>query len=129
MRVVRRPLIIDLNPLHFPITALVSILHRISGIVLVLGIPWILWCLEESLKSEVSFSLLQKSFKEPSYQFILFILVAALIFHWLAGIRHMLMDLHLAESKKGGKWGAIIVLILFLIFALIFAGILAGGYL
>lgn len=120
----RRLLILDLNPFHFPLPAIVSILHRLSGIFLVFLIPILLWGLEASLKSEQSFELLKVYLSSPLLRVFLWFLLLSLGFHWIAGLRHILMDLHFGESKRGGKVGAIVVLSLALILAFLLGGML-----
>lgn len=94
----KRP--ININPLSIklPITAIISITHRISGVFIFLLIPFILWCLQNSLASENDFNQLAGFFGHWLVKGTLFILIASLLFHILAGIRHLLMDMHLGES-------------------------------
>ena len=106
----KRP--ININPLsiRLPITAIVSILHRISGFLVFLLIPLLLWILELTLKSQSGFSSVQQLLNAPLLKFSIWVFVASLIFHLLAGFRHLLMDMHLGESLKGGRFGAKLVI-------------------
>jgi succinate dehydrogenase / fumarate reductase cytochrome b subunit len=96
--------------MRFPLTAWVSILHRMSGLLIFLFIPYLLWILQESLGSVEGFYRLHVQFSHPFFSFLLWIGFAGLIFHLIAGIRHLLMDNHIGETKRGGKNGAMIVL-------------------
>jgi len=111
----RRPVNLNFATIHFPVTAWVSIAHRLSGILVFLLIPVLLWMLRESLASQERFTALVHLFSSPMVKISLWILLAALLYHWIAGIRHLLMDIHVGESKAGGKRGAWLVIVLSLI--------------
>lgn len=117
----KRPINLNLFSLHWPIPAIVSFLHRVSGVVLFLLIPCLLWVLNESLASEAQFELLKVRLGAPWIQFLLWSFLAALLYHLIAGIRHLLMDIHLGESKMGGRVSAYLVLFLFAVGVLIAA--------
>jgi len=118
----KRPVNLDLTTIKQPITAVASILHRISGVILFLAIPFFLWLLQTSLNSTDSFNALQTCLNYPLIKFGLWLLISALLYHLLAGIRHLLMDCGLGESKCGGRLGAKLVIISSLILA-VFAGV------
>lgn len=107
-----RPVNLNFFTLHFPVTAWVSILHRLSGLFIFLLIPAFLWMLQESLASEARFQSLGMMFQTTGSKLFLWLLLSALGYHLIAGLRHLLMDLHVGESKKGGKWGAWAVLLM-----------------
>lgn len=114
----RRPVFLDLTKLKFPLPAIVSILHRISGIVIFLSLPLWLWMLSQSLRSQQSFAQLQQQITQPFFKIILFLASAAIIYHVVAGIRHLIMDLGFAETLKGGRiaaWTALLVSIVLVI--------------
>lgn len=96
----------------FPITALVSILHRLSGIGLYAGMAVLLWGLDVSLESEASFAELQTTLSNPLIKIVLLLTVAALIYHLVAGIRHLIMDFGVGEELKSGRLGAKLTLAL-----------------
>lgn len=101
---------LNLFTIHFPVTAIVSILHRLSGVVLFLLIPLLLWGLQESLHSEAGFLQLKHNFHSPVAQITIWLFLGALSYHMFAGMRHLLMDIHIGESKKAGRFSAWIVL-------------------
>lgn len=107
----KRP--ININPLSIklPITALISISHRISGVFVFLLIPFLLWMLQSSLSSEQSFTELATTFGHWFIKLLVFVLLASLIFHLLAGIRHLFMDMHIGESLGIAKLTSILVII------------------
>lgn len=106
----KKPVNLDLMTIRFPITAIVSILHRISGVILFLVIPGLLMLLSVSLRSQYDFNNLVIKLQAPGVKFVTFLILAALIYHFIAGIRHLIMDLGFGEEKRSGKVGARIVL-------------------
>lgn len=106
----KRPVNLDLWTIRFPITALVSIAHRITGVVLLAGILILMCMLDASLASEESFQELQALLANPLAKLVLWAVLAALAYHLAMGIRHLLMDLGIGESLKGGQRGATVAL-------------------
>jgi succinate dehydrogenase / fumarate reductase cytochrome b subunit len=115
-----RPKNLNLFTIHFPIPAIVSILHRLSGFFLFLCIPFALWLLGFSL-TESGFESLQQSMENIAVKFIIWLLFIPFIFHLVAGIRHLLSDIHIGDTLKLGR---ITALLTFIISALLV--ILAG---
>lgn len=118
----KRPVNLDLTTIRFPITAIVSILHRIAGVILFVSIPLLLWALQQSLMSTDDFEQLRDCLRAPLVRFIMWGVLSALWYHLFAGIRHLLMDWGIGESKVGGKLSAKITLGLAII-AIIATGI------
>lgn len=118
----KRPVNLDLGTIKFPVMAIASILHRISGLVLFLLLPFILYLLSKSLNNAVSFMQMQNLLQSPFYKLLLWVFSAALVYHILAGIRHMVMDLGYGEEVKEGRQTAIWVIALAVILT-IFLGI------
>ena len=110
-----RPVYLNLLTIKLPLAGFVSILHRITGLILFLFIPFALWILYHSLHSETDFVFLTLNLKKPFFKILLWIGLSALGYHLLAGLRHLLADLHIATSKQGGTNSAAIVLILAII--------------
>ncbi|UZJ45731.1 succinate dehydrogenase, cytochrome b556 subunit [Marinimicrobium sp. C6131] len=102
----QRPVNLDISTIKLPITAIVSILHRISGVFLFAGVAVLLWLLDGSLASEEQFVALQETLTQPVWQFIVWAVVAALAYHMAMGVRHLFMDCGIGESLKGGRLGA-----------------------
>lgn len=118
----------NINPLSIslPIGALVSITHRLSGILVFLLIPFFLWALQLSLVSPEGFNMLRDHLHAPLYKAVAILAAAGLIFHLLAGIRHLLMDLHIGESKCAGRLSAKLVIVLSLLLIILSAYWLGG---
>ncbi len=97
----------------FPIMAIVSILHRASGFVLFLLIPFMLYLLEKLKSSAASFAQVQSGFDHCWVLKILtWILLSALWYHLIAGVKHLFMDLGFLEEKESAKISSIFILIL-----------------
>ena len=97
--------------MKLPITAYVSILHRVSGIIMLVGVLVLLCMLDSSLASQESFLSLKDTLTSPLAKIVLWGVLAALGYHFAMGIRHMFMDAGIGETKEGGKLGAKIALV------------------
>lgn len=102
---------LNLFTIRFPIPAIVSILHRISGIILFLSIPLVLWGFSLSLSSTEDFENIHQLFSTPFAKLIIWCIIAPFIYHFVAGIRHLLMDAHIGEELKSGRLSSYITLI------------------
>ena len=101
----------DLMAFAWPITAIASILHRVAGVVLFVGIAFGLYALDISLSSEAGFEMLKGLIKSPLGMFITWGLLAALAYHFVAGIKHLLLDFGVAETLEGSVFGARLTLL------------------
>ena len=112
-----RPVYIDLRKIKLPISALISITHRLSGIyVFFITLPLMLALIYFSTESEDSFNDLSLFLKD--YKFILGLIVLSfciLWYHILSGVRHLLMDAHIGESLIASKYSAIFTISLWII--------------
>lgn len=104
-----RPVNLDISTIRLPITAYISILHRVSGVILFGVVALLLCTLDTSLSSEEGFNSLAETFSSPLVKIITWGCLAALAYHLVAGIRHLFMDVGIGESKEGGLLGAKIV--------------------
>lgn len=102
----------NLMSYRFPVMAIASILHRISGFLLFLYIPFMLWLLEKTLSSPMSFAQLQQQLLGPVFRFFLWVLLSAAAFHVLAGIKHLTMDLGHLEEKCSARVASWLVIVL-----------------
>lgn len=89
--------------MRFPIPAIVSILHRISGFILFFIIPLLLWALNRSLASLQDFDSFHQFLTHSWVKWIVWGCLSAFIYHFVAGIRHLLMDVHVGEELKSGR--------------------------
>lgn len=96
----------DLMAFRWPITAVASITHRIAGVVLFVGIAFMLFALDMSLDSEIGFETLKGLITSPLGKFITWGLLAALAYHFVAGVKHLIMDTGVGETLEGGQFAA-----------------------
>lgn len=107
-----RPVYLDLIRIRQPVPAIVSILHRVSGAVLFLiGIPLMLWAVQQSLRSPDDFARLRQWMAQPLLKLVLIGLLWAYLHHLFAGIRHLLLDLHYGLELKATRQSSIVVLV------------------
>ena len=112
-----RPVYIDLRKINLPVSALISITHRLSGMyVFFITLPLMLALIYFSTESENSFIDLSLFLK--NYKFILGLIVLSfciLWYHILSGVRHLIMDAHIGESLLASKYSAIFTISLWII--------------
>ena len=112
-----RPVYIDLRKINLPVSALISITHRLSGMyVFFITLPLMLALIYFSTESEDSFNDLSLFLKD--YKFILGLIVLSFCILWshiLSGVRHLIMDAHIGESLIASKYSAIFIISLWII--------------
>lgn len=101
--------------------AIVSILHRTSGVLLFLFIPIALWSLDYSL-TQTGFDTLQQWFNSFAVKLIIWLLLIPFCFHLVAGIRHLLMDIEIGVTLKGGRLSSLLTFIISILLVIL-AGI------
>jgi len=110
-----------------PPSAIVSILHRLSGFVLFLALPFLLYLLEQSLVSETTYAHFAGMLSNGFVKLVVLVLTAGYIHHFVAGIRHLFMDNHFAldkdASQRTARWVLVIDVVLSLLVALKLFGV------
>ena len=117
--------LIDATQYTLPPAAWVSILHRVSGIVMFVLLPFIIWMFDTSLTSEISYSQFTSVFV-GGYGFIpgwfikivTLALIWAYLHHFIAGLRHLWMDVTHSVTKEFGRISALVTLALSLVLTL-----------
>ncbi len=104
--------------MRLPITAWASITHRASGVFLFAGMALLIWALDASLKSPESFAALKECLASPLAKLAIWAVLSGLIYHSLAGIKHLIMDFGIGETMEGGILGARIVIALSIVLIL-----------
>lgn len=103
-----RPKHLALRHIKFPLPAIVSGLHRISGLLLFLSLPFLLWTLQYSLRSIETFTMLDGMLQYPVSKLFLIGVLWAFLHHFCAGIRYIAIDLdygvRLAQARASSKW-------------------------
>ena len=107
-----------------PVTAVASILHRATGIVLFAGALYLCWLLDLALGSGAEFQRAVAILKAPLGKFGLWLVLASLAFHLFAGLRHLLLDFHVGDSLRAARIGTWVVIVLAGV-----AAVLAGAWL
>ncbi len=126
----------DLPSYRLPPAGWVSILHRISGFIMFLLMPFIIWMFDTSISSEISFEKFKAAFNIGMlglpgiiWKLVALALIWAYLHHFIAGLRHLWMDTsHAAVSKEFGKTSAIVTLVLSIGIAFVLALKLFGAY-
>jgi len=110
-----RPVFLDLTKIALPVTAIISIFHRISGIIMFLAVPLLIAAFDYSLTSTSNFTQLQVWFASPVGKFLIWGVVSLFIYHAIAGLRHLLHDMGLGESLAMGRMTAYATVVISLI--------------
>ncbi len=98
----KRPVNLDLTQFSFPLPALTSIAHRITGVALFVGLVFLMYGLDLSLQSEEGFNQAKAYMDSFLAKLIIWGVVSALLYHLVAGIKHLIMDTGIGETLEGG---------------------------
>ena len=120
--------IADLVHYRLPVPGIVSILHRISGMLIFLMLPLLLWLFDLSLSSDRSFDRLVEVCSGTPARLVLLGLGWALLHHVCAGVRFLLLDVHIGADKPAARRGAWMVFAASLPLAALFALFLFGVF-
>lgn len=107
----KRPVNLDLGSFHFPLPAITSILHRISGIIIFIGIAFLLYGLDLSLSGEEGFGRVNELLNSFLAKLIIWGILSGLLYHLVAGIKHLIMDMGIGETLEGGRLAAKITVV------------------
>ena len=114
---------------RLPAAGIVSILHRVSGALLfLLGIPFILYLLQQSITSEISFENYSAVVGSVPGKLVLLVLIWAYLHHLIAGVRYLLLDRHIGIEKQASRTTATAVLVVSLTLTAILALKLFGAF-
>ena len=108
----QRPVYISLTQFRFPVTAIASIVHRITGMALFIGIAYLLWLLDLALDSQAGFAEASSVLQAPVAKLVLWGVLVMLLYHLLAGIKHLLLDFHIGDSFEAASVSAYLVFVL-----------------
>lgn len=115
----QRPVNLDLTTIKMHPAANASILHRISGVVMVFAIGILLWTLSLSLSSADGFAQVKAMFDGVFFKLIIIGILAALIYHLLGGLRHLMMDMGHFEELGSGNATAKLVIVLWVVLTIV----------
>jgi succinate dehydrogenase / fumarate reductase cytochrome b subunit len=117
-----RPVNLNLLSIRQPLPAIVSILHRVSGALLFLvGIPLLLWVVQRALASPDAWAEMRATLSSPLCKLVLVVLAWAYFHHFIAGIRHLVMDLHWGMDLKSARMSSAVTLVLAVLLTLAIA--------
>lgn len=105
-----RPKNLDFSTFQIPLPAITSFLHRVSGVFIFAGLALLMWLFNESLSSEQGFNNVAMWMDNLIVKLLLWAVISGLLYHFIAGIKHLLMDIGIGESLEGGRTGAKLVI-------------------
>lgn len=111
----KRPKFLALHQIRQPLPAIVSILHRISGAGLFLCLPLLLWLFDRSLGSPEAYETFLSVVGHPLVKLVLFGLLWAYLHHFCAGIRFLLLDVHVGGELPAARKSSVVVLVVSLV--------------
>jgi succinate dehydrogenase / fumarate reductase cytochrome b subunit len=120
----KRPLWYNLNLFNLPVPAIVSILHRISGVLLFVLTLVLLYFLDRSLASAESFDGVRQTLAHPFMKLVQLGLLWALLHHLIAGIRYLLLDIHVGVALAPARASSYMVLAISLALTVVLGGVL-----
>lgn len=104
-----RPVYLSLSDPAWPITAIASIAHRITGMLLFVGLAYLLWLLNLALSSPAGFDEASAVLAMPLPKLALIGVLGLLIYHLVAGIKHMIMDFHIGDTFEAASSASYVV--------------------
>lgn len=99
----------DVMHYRLPLAGYVSIFHRLSGILMFVLLPFVLYLLDKSLTSEISFEYFKGFTSHWFVKLLILSLVWAYLHHFCAGIRHLMMDVHVGLDKASARKSSVAV--------------------
>jgi succinate dehydrogenase / fumarate reductase cytochrome b subunit len=119
-----RPIFLNLSKIHFPVAAVVSIMHRVSGVLLSLSIPLVIYLFGISIRDEQGYTYVANLIDSIAGKLVMVFLLWNLAHHFLAGIRFLLIDLDIGIAKAAAARSAWLVHVVAAGIALFTLGIL-----
>lgn len=98
-----RPVYLDLRRIRQPVTALASFGHRVSGVLLFLSMPFVIWMLERSLQSPQGYQQVIALFDHGLIKLLTLLLVWSAAHHFFAGVRFLLLDLEIGVELQAAR--------------------------
>lgn len=102
----QRPVNLQLNTISFPASAIASILHRVSGVIMFFAMGIFIWAFATSLSSPEGFAAVKECLDSFLAKFVIWGALTALIYHMIGGFRHLIMDLGYWEELQSGNTSA-----------------------
>lgn len=125
----------DLATYRWPVASIVSGMHRISGLLMFLLLPFVIWLFDQSVTSEISYDVFASAFVAgigflPGWfvKLVVLALIWAYLHHLIAGVRHLWMDATHRVSKEDGQSSSLVTLGLVIVLTLALGAKLFGLY-
>jgi len=115
----QRPVNLDLQTVSFPLTAIASILHRVSGVIMFVATGILMWFLAESLSGPSGFANVQELMGSYLAKFVFWGILTALAYHLVVGVRHIIMDMGYGEEFDSATTSARLSMIASLILSVL----------
>lgn len=127
--------LVDATQYRLPLAAWVSILHRASGGIMFVLLPFVIWMFDESVTSEISYERFTAAFgvgigfvPGAVVKLVVLALIWAYLHHFIAGVRHLWMDMTHSVSKEQGRSSAVLTLVASLLLTAALGAKLFGLY-
>ena len=127
--------LIDAVKYRLPLAGVVSILHRVSGLLMLALLPFVIWLFDNSLSSEISYERFTSAFAAGigwvpwwGVKLAVLALIWAFLHHLIAGVRHLWMDMTHSVSKEQGRSSAVITLVSSVVLTVVLGARLFGFY-
>ena len=106
-----RPVYLNLFKIRLPVTGIVSLAHRVSGVLLFLAIPFLIYLVDLSIESPEGYQSAINWLQNPVVMFIQLVLVWSLAHHFFAGLRFLLLDFDIGVTKSGSTFTSWLVIV------------------
>ncbi len=106
-----RPVYLNLFKIRLPLPGIVSFAHRITGVLLFLSLPFLVYLLDLSIESQESFASFQMILEQPLMRLVQGLLLWSIAHHFFAGIRFLLIDAEIGVEKSQARMGAWLVIL------------------
>ena len=127
--------LVDAVKYRLPLAGVVSILHRVSGLLMFALLPFIIWLFDKSLSSEISYDTFSSAFVAgigvvPAWfvKLVVLALIWAFLHHAIAGVRHVWMDMTHSVTKEQGRLSAVVTLVSSVLLTVLLGAKLFGIY-
>ena len=111
MRADTRPVYLNLLRIRLPIPGIASILHRLSGVLLFLSIPFLIYLMQLALSGDAGYARAAGLLASPFAALLLFVLLWSFLHHLLAGVRYLLIDVHIGVERPVNRYSAWVVVL------------------
>ena len=120
----KRPRFLDLTKIRLPLPGIVSILHRISGVLMILAIPFLIWLLELAVSGQAAYEQAVAVTDSLLFKLAAAVILWSLCHHLVAGIRYLLLDIDIGIERKQARQSAVGVFVVSIALTILFMGVI-----